>query len=57
MFVDERFDYIRGINVYFLNIELVASCLSFPRTLILLESGSITPDMVKTLRQGQTATI
>jgi hypothetical protein len=57
VFVDERFDYIRGINVYFLNIELVASCLSFPRTLILLESGSITPDMVKTLRQGQTATI
>jgi hypothetical protein len=32
------FDYLRGIAGFSYKIELVASCLSFPRTLILLES-------------------
>ena len=51
------FDYIRSITGFSLNIELVASCLSFPTSLISLESNSITPDMVKTLRRGQTVTL
>ena len=38
VFVDDDFDYLRGITGFSLNIELVASCLSFPRTLISLES-------------------
>jgi len=32
------FDYLRGITRFSLNVELVASCLSFPTTLISLES-------------------
>ena len=38
-------------------IELVASCLSFPTTLISLERSSTTPDIVKNLRRGQTVTV
>ena len=37
--------------------ELVASCLSFSTRLILLESDSITQDIVKNLRRGQTVTV
>jgi hypothetical protein len=43
--------------VFSLIIKLVASSLSFPTTLISLESESITPDMVKTMRRGQTVTV
>jgi len=32
------FDYLRGITGFSLNIEFVASCLSFPMTLISFES-------------------
>jgi hypothetical protein len=38
VFVDDDFDYLRGITGFSLNIELVASCVSLPTTLILLES-------------------
>jgi hypothetical protein len=38
VFVDDDFDYLRGITGFSLNIELVASCLSFPASLISLES-------------------
>ena len=38
VFVDEDFDYLRGITGFSLNIERVASCFSLPTTLILLES-------------------
>ena len=51
------FDYLRGITGFSIKIELVASCLSFPTTLICLNRSSITPDMVKTLRRGQTVTV
>ena len=39
------------------NIELVASCITFPMPQISLESDSITPDIVKNLRRGQTVTV
>ena len=39
------------------NIELVTSCLTFPRPQMSLESDSITPDIVKNLRSGQTVTV
>ena len=39
------------------NIELVASCLTFPTPQISIESDSITPDIVKKLRRGQTVTV
>jgi len=29
VFVDDDFDYLRGITGFSLNVELVASCLSF----------------------------
>jgi len=38
VFVDDDFDYLRGITGFSLNIELVASCFSLPTTLIFLES-------------------
>jgi len=38
VFVDDDFGYLRGITGFSLNVELVASCLSFPTTLISLES-------------------
>ena len=37
VFVDSDFDYLRSITGFSLNIELVASCLSFPTSLISLE--------------------
>jgi hypothetical protein len=37
------FDYLRGITGFSYKIELVASCLSFPRTLIWLESEFYNP--------------
>ena len=51
------FHYLRGITRFSLIIELVDSCLSFPTTLISLESEFITPDMVKTMSRGQTVTV
>ena len=51
------FDYLRGITGFSLNIELVASYLSFPTTLISLNRSFITPDMVKNLRRGPTVTL
>jgi hypothetical protein len=37
--------------------ELVNSCLSFQRDKSLLNRSSITPDIVKNLRRGQTVTV
>ena len=51
------FHYLRGITRFSLNIELGASCLIFPTTLISLESEFITPDMVKTVSRGQIVTV
>ena len=51
------FEYLRGITGFSSNIELVASCLTFPTTQISLQSESITPDIVKNLRRGQTVTV
>ena len=42
---------------YSQNIELVASCITFPMPQISLESDSITPNIVKNLRRGQTVTV
>ena len=39
------------------DIELVASCLTFPTPQISLDRSSITPDIVKNLRRGQTVTV
>ena len=39
------------------DIELVASCLTFPTPQISLDRNSITPDIVKNLRRGQTVTV
>ena len=39
------------------NIELVASCLTFPTPQISLESEFYTLDIVKNLRRGQTVTV
>ena len=39
------------------NIELIASCITFPMPQISLESDSITPDIVKNLSTGQTITV
>ena len=52
-----NFDYVRGRTEFFLIIELVASCLSFPTRLIALESEFYAPDIGKNLRRGQTVTI
>ena len=38
------------------DIELVASCLTFPTPQISLDRSSITPDIVKNLSRGQTVT-
>jgi hypothetical protein len=39
------------------NIELVASCLTFPTPQILLESEFYNSRIVKNLRRGQTVTV
>ena len=39
------------------NVELVASCLTFPRTQISLNRSFRTPDIVKNMRRGQTVTV
>jgi len=39
------------------NIELVASCLTFPTPQICLNRSSITLDVVKNLSRGQTVTV
>jgi len=39
------------------NIELLTSCLIFQRHKFRLNRSSITPDIVKNMRRGQTVTI
>jgi hypothetical protein len=51
------FDYLRGRTGLSLNIELVASCLSYQRHKFCVNRSFITPDIVKNLRRGQTVTI